>query len=360
MCARRRTDASSSTSAPTSRDDFDSALRASSPGPASTFATPRRSTTGAVHRQPAHRPRPRHHRDWQHGLRTSNHSSRSTASATPRSPVIPVRPARSRRPFEPWWSPATSARSEPSSAPRADEPIARQRPADDPRQHRRRPDRLPTARRAARVDGRHATHRTGHQSHLRRRIVLRSVAARRPRRAIGVRCVPGRRAEGGRRGRRCTGMGRCGDPRSLGRAPSRCRPRPTRSPLPGDGCVHGLDRRRQPGPDPATWAAPQLRRLAGPRGRPSKGCSPRRTGHWMRSSWHGWRRTSAATQGAGSTSPNDFARRSPTNSSVGLRRARSSAKRHWRWPWRSTSCRTSNASSGRDGSSRPSSRTVVH
>ena len=80
-------------------------------------------------------------------------------------------------------------------------------------------------------------------------------------------------------------------------------------------------------------------------------CWPRRIGHWTRSSWHGWRRISAATQHAGSTSPTVSAQHSPTNSVVGPRQARSSTKPHWQWRWQSTSCRNRNASNGRDNSS---------
>ena len=131
---------------------------------------------------------------------------------------------------------------------RARQPALAQHQLGPARQLHLGPDRLPAARRAARLARRCPGLRPHRDAEHGRRRLLHQVGRRRARRAVARGRVPRRRAAAGARARRRARVGRRRRDRAVDRlAPLRRSP-PRRAPLGRDGALPGLPPAPQPGP----------------------------------------------------------------------------------------------------------------
>ena len=142
--------------------------------------------------------------------RSSSRASRSTASATSRSPASTSFELTGRVVHS-----DTPRSGEFECSERARQPALAQHPLGPARQLPLRPDRLPAARRAARLARRRPGLPPHRDAEHGRRRVHHQVGRRRPRRAVARRRLPGRRAAAGRRARRRAGVGRRGRHRAV-------------------------------------------------------------------------------------------------------------------------------------------------
>ena len=237
----------------------------------------------AVHRQPAARARRGHLRAARRRAEVHEPRFTSTASATSRS-------AGCRRPRR---STAITGRVVHSDTPverdvrvlaRRGRPARLEHRLGPARQLRLGADRLPAARRAARLARRRPGVPPDRDAVHGRRRVHDEVGRRRPRRPVRRGRLSRRRPAAGRRARRRARLGGRGRDRPVGGLPALRRPAAARAPLAAHGALHGPP--APPQPRPAVAGAPQqrLRRLALGRRRTRRArCSPPRTSPTTRS-----------------------------------------------------------------------------